>query len=558
MVSEDVRFKWRHIEIDGAGDTTHAVMFALKNYPMSTAPWMLHPIDKANYRCTLIQSYRFLSNAAAGGAIDRKQNKMFLAGDKAKDQEAELSRAHNRLLNREFVIGNHILMVLAFSDSRRWRNRVSGAVWRDLAYCGLQAMPIRGILGAAFLSAFPGNDAWKPRPGYINSINFGAFAPLYGWPKGDEKGNVDGPEIALFRTLAGTPYRYHWARDTGGTLLATNTLVTGESGSGKTTLIGFLIALSASRFRIMALAHKGGWKPLFEHLGGAYAALGDRVPHISALKAFSPTPANMEFLLELLRTCIGGTMTEEEGRRLALGLNTIKHELPIEEQCLAELRPFFDNTPEGAGARLEKWIWPTGELGWVIDAPQHTIKITDLCCYDTTALMDNMRARGPALACVFHEINLALDGTPTLIPIDEGWRSLIEEQTRNFIATELRMIRSKGGTLVFMTQSARDISDSGIANLLIEMCPNAFHMANPRGRREHYVDGLGLTDGQFDAFHGLQSGQGLFLLLQDHGARSVLAQAPFPQEIEHYLSILSPSELELRSEELEEYLEAAE
>ena len=555
IFTEDVHFKRRHIEFEGAGETRFAVIYAFKNYPVSTSPWMLQPLDTAPYRCTVIQSFRFLSNAAAGAAIDRKQNRYHLAGDKAVDQKDALSRAHNRLLNREFILGEHSIVVIAFADTRRSLTQVSNALWRDLANCGLQAMRITRILKAAFLSAFPGNNIWRPRPSFINSINYGAFSPLYNWPQGDKTGNWPGPEIALFRTLAGTPFRFHWGRDRGGnTLLSGNTLITGETGSGKTTIAAFLIAMTAGRARIMGLDHKEGWRRLFERLRGDYAALGGGEPHCAPLKALEPTPYNIEFLTELIRGLRGDQMSEEDERRLALGLPMVM-QLPPPDRWLSELLAFFPEAPEGTRARLRKWCWPDGELGWVIDAPRDTVQFSDLCCYDTTALLHNPRARGPALAYLFHRISLALDGTPLLIPCDEGWRALVDADFRAFIARQLRTIRSKNGILMFITQSPRDIIDSGIAHLLVEQCPNAFHMANPRGRREHYVDGLGLTDGEFEAFHALQDGQGLFLLKQEN--RSVIAQLPLAG-LERYLPILSASERELRSVSVEEFKQAAE
>lgn len=550
MFSEDVHFRRRHIEIEGAGDTTYAVMYTFKDYPASTAPWMLEPFDVAPYRCTLMQSYRFLSNAAAGSALDRKQNKMLIAGDKANDQREELSQAHNRLLNHEFVLGDHNLGLLVFVDSRKKVPVVSNAAWRDFASCGITAKRISRILQAAYLSIFPGNHHVRPRPSYVNSINFSAFAPLYNWPAGSETAHWPGPEIALFRTLAGTPYRYHWhVGDVG------NTLVTGATGSGKTTLVAFLIAMTAGRARVIGLDHKRGWQRLFERLRGDYAVLGKGEPHLAPLKAFHPTPANIEFLIELIRGCIGGVLTEEESRRLALGLRTIM-QLPPNQRSLAELRAFFDKSPEGAGTRLEKWCWPDGELGWVVDAPRHTISLTDLSCYDTTALLDNPRARAPALACVLQEIALALDGRPLLIPCDEGWRVLADDTFRAIIEKQLRTIRSKNGAVCFVTQDAHDILNSGIANVLVQQCPSQIHLANPRGTREDYVDGLHLTPGQYEAFHVLQSGQGLFLHVQ--GTKSVIAQLPMNgPRLSAFLPTLSAPEADLRAIEISELKEAA-
>jgi type IV secretion system protein VirB4 len=534
MFSEALRFRRKHLEIHGAGDPAYAAMYAFREYPATTWPGMFHGLAVAPYRCTLMQSYRFLSNAAGMGAVGRKQNKMLAAGDKALSQSEALTEAADELMSRKWMLGDHSLVLIAFADSPRAIAEVGNAAWRDLAACGLVAT--RHALQAGYLSMLPSGAFWRPRPGFVKSSNFAAFAPLYNWPAGEARGHWPGPPIAIFRTLAGTPYRFHWqVGDVG------NTLVTGATGSGKTTLVAFLIAMTAGRARIVALDHKRGWDLLIHRLDGDYAVLGAGEPHFAPLKALDAAPRNIEFLSDLIRGCIGGKMTEEEGRRLALGLATVM-QLPPADRRLGELRAFFDDEPEGAGARLDKWCCG-GELGWVIDAPADTVRFGQLNGLDTTALLENARARGPALAYLYHRISLLLDGTPLLIPCDEGWRALIDPIFRAIIEKQLRTIRSRNGALVFITQSPRDIIDSGIVNILVEQCPSQFHLANPRGTREDYVDGLKLSSGQFEALRGLQGGEGLFLLVQ--GDKSVVAQLPM-RGLDRFIRVLSAREEDLQ------------
>jgi type IV secretion system protein VirB4 len=544
MFSETIRFRRKHLEIHGAGRPVYASMYAFKEYPAGTWPGMFSAIARAPYRSTLQQSILLRSNAQGLTVATRKQNKMLIAGDKAISQQAELTHAQDELLSRKWVLGLHSLVLIAFADSKEALLEVGNAAWRDLAACGLVASPMTAALTGAYLSMVPGSNSWQPRPGFVKSSNFVSFAPLYNWPVGHKEAHWPGPPIAIFRTLAGTPYRFHWhgpGSDVG------NTLVTGVTGSGKTTLVAFLIAMTASRARIVALDHKQGWRFLFDRMGGDYAVLGAGEPHFAPLKALAPSPRNIEFLTDLLRGCIGGQMTEEEGRRLALGLQTVM-ELPPAERWLREIRAFFDNEPEGAGARLDKWCYGN-ELGWVIDAPADTVSFGRLSAFDTTALLDNERARGPALAYLYHRISLLLNGTPLLLPCDEGWRALIDLHFRTIIERQLRTIRSRNGAVVFITQSPRDIVDSGIVNILVEQCPTQLHLANPRSTRDDYVKGLKLTEGQYEALRELQPGQGLFLLVQ--GTNSVVAQLPL-HGLDDFVRVLSAREQDLHRPEFAE------
>lgn len=540
MFSETLKFKKGRIEFHGAGDVTFGEMYAFKEYPATTWPGMFYGLSVAPYCNTIAQSFRFLSNAHALTVLGRKQNWMQIGGDKAVSQIEDLKHAADQLMNREWVLGDHSLVLLCFAEDADAMSVVGNEAWRDLAACGLVATKLTKALQAGFLSMMPGASFWRPRPGFVKSSNFIAYSPLYNWPAGDETGFWPGGPIATFRTKAGTPYLFSWhppkAKDGNG-----NTLLTGRSGAGKTVLASFLICMSAGRARVVALDHKRGWQFMIKRMGGDYAVLGAGEAHFAPLRALDGSAKNIEFLTELFRGCIGGTMTEEEGRRLSVGLEAIMS-LPPEYRSVGELRAFFNNTPEGAGVRLEKWIFGN-ELGWVIDAPKDTVEFfSDLSGLDTTALLKHPRARGPAMSYLFHRVSMLLDGTPLLLPMDEGWRALQDETFRNNIEEQLRTIRSKGGVVVFISQSPKEIADSGIASVLVDQCPTQIHLANPRGARKDYVDAYKLTDGQFDALHDLKVGDGQFLLVQNDSA--VVAQLPL-QGMDDFISVLSAREADL-------------
>jgi type IV secretion system protein VirB4 len=174
--------------------------------------------------------------------------------------------------------------------------------------------------------------------------------------------------------------------------------------------------------------------------------------------------------------------------------------------------------------------------------------------YDTTALLDNPRARGPALSVIYHQISLSLDGAPVLIPADEGWRALVDPDFSIMIGKQIRTIRSKGGAVVFITQSPSDVLESGIAHILKEHCHTQIHLNNRRADKADYVGGFGLTEGQYEAFHCMPSTPGTFLLIQDE--QGVVAQLPLG-DLPEYLSVLSAPERDLIQHD-EEMMEAAE
>jgi len=154
-------------------------------------------------------------------------------------------------------------------------------------------------------------------------------------------------------------------------------------------------------------------------------------------------------------------------------------------------------------------------LGWVIDAPGDSIALDGRPHgLDTTALLDNRRARRAALLYLFHRIE-----------------------------KRLRTIRSFNGTFVFITQSPAEVLASGIGAVLVEQCPTQIHMPNPRASEDDYIGGLKRTRAEFDVLRGLPKGSGQFLLCQ--GTRSAVAELPL-RGLDDEIAVLSGREETVR------------
>lgn len=514
MFSERVIFGRETMEFRTPAWSSFGAMFGIKEYPASTWPGMFEALSRADYCNTVFQSFRFVSKATADKIMNRKQNFMVGAEDKAYEQREELRIAGNDLMSNKFVMGHHTFTVLAFSDTMKAMRGVATSAWNDVADSGIVVVREGPALQAAWLSMISGNHKLWPRPAYVSSRNFCAMAPLHNYPQGPEREHW-GRAIAVFRGIAGTAYRFHWHVKGVG-----NTIVTGETGSGKSLLVGFLIAMTTGRARIFAFDYKRGWELLFRALNGRYSVLGDGKPNLSPLKALSKTPKTMRFLNDLIRGCVRQEFTSEESRRLDEALDTVM-DMPPEYRSMGEVAAFLGTSATGAGSALLKWC--NGyELGWVIDAPTDNIDMTgDLNGYDMTAIFDNARARGPALLTLFHYLELQIDGRPILIPNDEGWKALLDDTFRPMIETRVRTIRSMGGAFVFLTQGPDEIGKSDIGKTLVQQCPTQIRLPVDRAKKQDYVDILESTEGEWDAFKVLRKGSGMFMIVQGGNASVV-------------------------------------
>src|SRR5690606_7750775 len=130
--------------------------------------------------------------------------------------------------------------------------------------------------------------------------------------------------------------------------------------------------------------------------------------------------------------------------------------------------------PGDLADRLSAWI-EDGEHAWLFDNPalsgaEGATDRLDLSArvlgFDMTALLESPRLRTPTMMYLFHRIDERLDGQPTMILIDEGWKALDDEVFAARIRDWLKTLRKRNALVGFATQSARDALDSRIATAL--------------------------------------------------------------------------------------------
>ena len=192
---------------------------------------------------------------------------------------------------------------------------------------------------------------------------------------------------------------------------------------------------------------------------------------------------------------------------------------------------------------MRQW-WGDGERAWLFD---NETDLTDLSAatvgFDMTAILDDPVARTPALLYFFHRVEDRLDGTPSIIVVDEGWKALDDDVFVRRIKDWEKTIRKRNGIIGFATQSAQDALESRISSAIIEQAATQIFMINPKARAEDYIDGFGLTPHEFELVRTLPDNSHCFLI--KHGQDSVVARLNLTGE-KDLLTILSGREATVR------------
>ncbi|EKY29715.1 type IV secretion/conjugal transfer ATPase, VirB4 family [Brevundimonas diminuta 470-4] len=285
-------------DVDGG---RYAGVLAIKEYPASTRPGLWNALLSAPFGFVMTQSFAFLSKAAGRSVMERKQNQMVSARDRAASQIDGLSDALDDLVSNRFVLGEHQASVLVYGDTPAALADHLSKARAHLADSGLVVAREDLGLEAAFWSQFPGGFARRTRPAAITSRNFAALAPFHAYPVGKPHGNHWGSAVATLRTTAGSPFYFNFhVGDLG------HTFICGPSGSGKTVVQNFMLA-QLERFDAQQLFidKDRGAEIFVRACGGTYLALRNGVPTgFAPFKALEPSPANRAFLSRLVRTLV--------------------------------------------------------------------------------------------------------------------------------------------------------------------------------------------------------------------------------------------------------------
>src|SRR3546814_142693 len=120
-----------------------------------------------------------------------------------------------------------------------------------------------------------------------------------------------------------------------------------------------------------------------------------------------------------------------------------------------------------------------GPWGRLLDAEAEHLGTARVQALETEGLVGASSAPS-VLAYLFHRIEGRLDGSPTLIIIDEGWLVLDSPAFAAQLREWLKTLRKKNASVIFATQSLADIEGSRIAPAIVESCPTRIFLPNAR------------------------------------------------------------------------------
>ncbi|WP_439486476.1 conjugal transfer protein TrbE [Blastomonas fulva] len=357
----------------------------------------------------------------------------------------------------------------------------------------------------AWLGSLPGHVYANVRQPPVSTLNLAHLIPLSAVWAGAERDEHFGDAPLLYgRTEGSTPFRLSLhVGDVG------HTLIVGPTGAGKSVMLA-LMALQFRRYagaQIFAFDFGGSIRAAALGMGGDWQDLGGALSTDDAdSKAVALQPLvriddagerawAAEWLAALLAS--EGVSVDPAGREHLWSALTSLSSAPPRERTLTGLAVLLQSQ------ELKQALSPYlvgGPWGRLLDAEHERPGEASVQIFETEGLIGASSA-GAVLACLFHRIERRLDGSPTLIIIDEGWLVLDSPAFASQLREWLKTLRKKNASVVFATQSLADIETSSIAPAIIESCPTRIFLPNERAAEPQIArvyERFGLNDRQIE------------------------------------------------------------
>jgi type IV secretion system protein VirB4 len=190
---------------------------------------------------------------------------------------------------------------------------------------------------------------------------------------------------------------------------------------------------------------------------------------------------------------MGETMTVLRMQKIEIGpgeRNSIHRALqqlasaPRERRTLTELEANLQDERLKAG--LQPYVID-GALGGLLDSRNDGLTTARFVVCEMETLLSGSYGEATVMAVLlylFRRMERALDGSPTLVPIDEAWLFLKHPAWRDKIQDWLKTLRKKNAVVLLATQSMADVKESPIASAILQSTATKIYLPNSEAGNE--------------------------------------------------------------------------
>lgn len=510
-----IYFGSKNFEVKFPFNTKYGGMVSIKEYRNITNAGMMDGFLQLPFEFIISQSFEYINRTVAISNIQLQQRRLIQSEDVAVSQIQEIDEALDATMSGRFAFGKHHLSIMCTDDNMKSIENDLSMIIVEFSNIGITAVRERLNMEASFWAQLPGNFSYVVRGATINTLNLASFVSFHNYPTGKIKRNHWGPAVTVLNTVSGTPFFFNFhVRDVG------HTMIIGPTGSGKTVTMNFLCA-QAQKFncRMFFFDKDRGAEIFIRAMGGKYTTIDTSKSSGFNPLALPETNENKAFLNEWIRSMVsvnGETITATDIARINEAING-NYKLPFKKRILRNIAPFLGiSGPDTLAGRLEMWH-SDGSRAKLFDNEVDNIDFfsSKIFGFEMGELLKDKVSISPVLLYLFHRISASLDGTPTMIILDEAWALIDNPVFAPRIKDWLKVLRKLNAFVVFATQSVEDATKSTISDTLVQQTATQIYLPNLKAT-EAYRTIFMLSEREFQLIKTIEPGSRYFLIKQDN------------------------------------------
>lgn len=406
------------------------------------------------------------------------------AANMASDAEAVL----NDLESGDVSYGQWTSVVVLHSQSQQDLDIAVRFILKHIGAQGFIARDEDVNCTEAFLGSLPGHGYENVRKPEIHSMNLADCLPLTStWqgpienPCSFYRRDYDGyavPPLLQGSASGGTPFRVVLHNGDVG-----HTFVGGPTGAGKSTLLALMAAQQFRYPYAQVFAFEKGESLLVLCLaaGGSHYNFLDESPASKAI-GFAPF-AKLDRLtdriwavdyIETILILNGVKVDLDVSSEITRAINLLQTQ-PVNLRSITNLNQLIQL--RDVQAVLSQY--ENDYAGGMLNAKADNISTSKFMVFEMEKLMEmSDKHVVPVLLYLFRVVERALDGSPTMIILDEGWLLLKHPMFAEKLVEWLKVLRKANALVIFATQELQDVANSLIASTIFSSCQTKILLPN--------------------------------------------------------------------------------
>ena len=538
------------LRFEGNSKQLFAGVLGMARWPDETTPMLFEGLAKMDLEFTICQIVRFLDVAESAETINKAIEYYELtqyglishAVAKASSQTPEVKPGRGQLLDeckdaREqlgadgITFAYHNMSIFVYGGSRDEVKRNCNLVTTNLSTLHFTVIRERQNAGPSFAAMLPGQWSQQSRYELLSIDNVANVTPIYTMQEGSRLHdffstriyNRPVPALAVFGNTYGGRFNFTPHVDQVGHMI-----IIAPTGGGKSTFVNFCLSQFQryGKVNTFVFDRNMSCKVVTKLHDGTYINIKGSPVRWNPFSVMMPnkdgTPSKegklwvREFILR--RLAEGGLQATADDRMELdekLGMmerSFIKNKEPMSMTALC--------TQLSVRLKDELSEWLAGRPYGMFDNEEDDFSLGNWTTIELSSIMSVDRLARAFMDYAFRKVYDALDGTPTMIYLEEASFLLNDTRFGSMIDEWAKTLRSRNAFLWMTIQSPQSVTNSEMATTILDNFPNFLLLANPKieQHREAYKKNFALADHQVDMIANLQPKRD-YLLVQAENTR---------------------------------------